>query len=41
MLEDIKGIGDTDLYRKGSDKPLGEFDSLDSVIVAASVQYRF
>ena len=37
----IKGVGDTDLYHKGSNKPFGDYESLDSVIVAASMQYRF
>ena len=37
----IKGIGDTDLYHKGEAKPFGDYKSLDSVIVAASMQYRF
>ena len=41
----IKGVGDTDLYHSNkhpqAGEKFGEFDSLDSVIVAASIQYRF
>ena len=36
----IKGIGNKDLYY-GHNRYKGEFESLDSVIVAGSVQYRF
>ena len=36
----IKGIGNKDLYY-GHGQYKGEFESLDSVIVASSVQYRF
>ena len=37
----IKGIGDSDLYHDGQSKPFGDYKSLDSYIVAASMQYRF
>lgn len=38
----ITGVGDTDLYKKSTDKkPVGEFKSLDSYIVSAQMQYRF
>ena len=36
----IKGIGDKDLYY-GHGQYKGEFESLDSIIMAAAVQYRF
>ena len=42
----ITGVGDTDLYTNnhgvgGADKRKGEFESLDSYIFSAQMQYRF
>ena len=36
----ITGVGDTDLHN-GAGKHIGEFESLDSYIVSAQMQYRF
>ena len=38
----IKGVGDTDLYAHSkAEKRMGEFESLDSYIFSAQMQYRF
>ena len=37
----IKGIGDKQLWNEAGDKMYGEYDTLDSFIFAAQMQYRF
>ncbi len=37
----ITGVGDTDLYNGAGTERVGEFESLDSYIVSAQMQYRF
>ena len=37
----LKGVGNMDLYSADGSRKIGEFDSIDSYIIGAQVQYRF